>query len=110
MHFSNNPYQHYTIYKDRGYLEGNTWFWPMYGTDGKTHGSCFAYGDHHFDCDWSFDGRIRQTGGWRKFRCLTDLDADRINDAARKEIEAVSGSDGDMDWENAPLDNSTTPA
>ncbi|KAL1605244.1 hypothetical protein SLS60_004788 [Paraconiothyrium brasiliense] len=83
MHFTNNPLYHFTIYKDRGYEVNGAWRWYLYGTDGKSYGDCFAWGDYNWDCQWPNEHLAAK--GYRKFRCITDVDANTINDEYKKE-------------------------
>ncbi|KAF1975558.1 hypothetical protein BU23DRAFT_552496 [Bimuria novae-zelandiae CBS 107.79] len=82
MHFANKPLWHFTIYKDRGYLDGKTWMWPLFGTDGRTYGACFAYGGQSFGVCTAPGGLLRMWGQ-RKFRCLAELGAEQIKNAKR---------------------------
>lgn len=92
MHFTNNPSYHFTIYKDRGHNEGGTWYWTLYGTDGNSYGSCFAYGGFSWSYDWP-EYKVH-LDGYRKFRCLTEVDADTINAAANKEGASAGDASG----------------
>lgn len=84
MHFTNNPLYHFTIYKDRGYTASDgSWRWYLYGTDGSSYGECFAWGDYNWDCQWPGDNIAVK--GYRKFRCLTSVDANTINTAYHNE-------------------------
>ncbi|KAF2448258.1 hypothetical protein P171DRAFT_481340 [Karstenula rhodostoma CBS 690.94] len=79
MHFTNDSLYHYTIYKKRGYTAPDgSWRWYLYGID-----ECFAWGDYNWDCQWPSDGVSAK--GYRKFRCLTNVDANTINAAFHKE-------------------------
>ncbi|KAK3214348.1 hypothetical protein GRF29_28g2842243 [Pseudopithomyces chartarum] len=75
MHFCKDPYYHFTIYKDKGRQEGETWYWTLYDTRNHKKGECFAYGGLGYDC-W-YNGVFgwlgkRHIWGSRKFRCITD--------------------------------------
>ncbi|KAF2441173.1 hypothetical protein P171DRAFT_488740 [Karstenula rhodostoma CBS 690.94] len=76
MHFCNDPLYHFTIYKDKGHQDGDTWKWDLLGVDNVKRGECFAYGGYGWDCKWP----NLHIWGQRKFRCLTQADAKTLND------------------------------
>ena len=99
MHFTNNPLYHFTIYKDKGHNVDGTWRWTLYGVDDKEHGECFAYGDHEWTCQWP-DIKVTMNGK-RKFRCLTQVDANTINFAFKSEgiMETEGNNSTAVAWE-----------
>ena len=66
----------------------------MFGTDDKSYGECFAYGDDGFKCDWPSD-KLHIEGA-RKFRCLTLFNAYTINGAHKVEIGGPIHSVGNI--------------
>ncbi|KAF9737579.1 hypothetical protein PMIN01_05358 [Paraphaeosphaeria minitans] len=97
-----NPLYHFTIYKDRGYAAGDGgWRWYLYGTDGKSYGECFAWGNYNWDCKWPDKNLAGK--GYRKFRCLTNVGANTISDAFKKEggkilAEIGNGNETAVEW------------
>ncbi|KAL1595731.1 hypothetical protein SLS60_009420 [Paraconiothyrium brasiliense] len=90
MHFCTSPDHHYTIYKDKGRQDGDTWLWPMLRVDNSKAGECFAYGGYGWDCRWDRRLGKRHQWGQRKFRCITGYEAKDFNDCHHGNIGATN--------------------
>ncbi|KAF1970732.1 hypothetical protein BU23DRAFT_202155 [Bimuria novae-zelandiae CBS 107.79] len=81
MHFCKEPDYHFTIYKDKGRQDGDTWMWTLFDLYNNKKGECFAYGGVDWDCRWPphLNGHPwlleRHMWAQRKFRCIHELDA-----------------------------------